>query len=851
MATKDRKKLQHIHSSIADKQPTPQSLEVGEIAVNNSAKKEFLSIKNSDDKVVRFSSDSTIIDWIEKKEVMPYSGVVDNVHLDTNRSNIEIKINQVAAKNTPKYDKINGAVDIDGQPVNPSTDGGKTDGAGIAIDMSRYAMIGANPSFSSVTVTHQSNLSGTTNISNGAGGEVLNMTTTNVNANDTNWTETIANKKSTVTAEEDKIGTLNESATTRTTTVGTENLTVSGTTTEVHRGDVTITNSANVTATTNGTTTETKVGNVTENNSANKQENTTGTHKLYTTGDTCLQSTADVNVGGAANTNIGTNCDDSVKANYVNIKAKSGITETANTVTISGTTSASISGATVNVSGGSINEISTGKTCITAGSDLNIGGDANTNIGYNCAGTGIANNTNIFASTAVTINAPTTNITGDTYLSGNTYFHKTCTGLTNNEIDAAFCEVLSRGAVTMTKTTPAATSEILATYKLFQNGSQIGEDINIPKDHLLKDVSIVYGKASGSSFTACTSTASDCHWYIKLVWNVFDPSTGHADDKTTYLLADDFIKDIDDKNPTGVAADSYNNIAVNVSYDGKQNWVSATTTPTIHVSQNIYADGNISGTNITASAAIRANNVSASTISATTFTGAMSKKLAWAAGAFTADTTGYNGSADKTITVPTAISHLATRGKLTITHNGLSDTYDPASDKSMALPHSALSFSYGSVSAKTGSDSYNTSAAKSITIPTSIDDLKNYNGTCVEIPHNVCVTGTITSSGAIYSSDRNLKENIMNVSREEINKANNVLAKSFNFKSDESKRKVYGVIAQEVQEAGLDELVHTDDNGNLGVDYTSLLLLKIAYLEDLCGQMYGRILKLEDKFKDE
>ena len=185
MATKDRRKLQHIHSSIADKQPTPQSLEVGEIAVNNSANKEFLSLKNSNDKVVRFSSDSTIIDWMEKKEVMPYSGVVDNVHLDTNRSNIEIKINQVAAKNTPKYDKVNGAVDIDGQPVNPSTDGGKTDGAGIAIDMSRYAMIGANPSFSSVTVTHRSNLSGTTNISNGAGGEVLNITTTNVNANDT------------------------------------------------------------------------------------------------------------------------------------------------------------------------------------------------------------------------------------------------------------------------------------------------------------------------------------------------------------------------------------------------------------------------------------------------------------------------------------------------------------------------------------------------------------------------------------------------------------------------------------------------------------------------------------------
>ena len=43
---KDRRKLQHIHSSIPDRQPTPQTLEVGEIAVNNADKKEFLSIKS-------------------------------------------------------------------------------------------------------------------------------------------------------------------------------------------------------------------------------------------------------------------------------------------------------------------------------------------------------------------------------------------------------------------------------------------------------------------------------------------------------------------------------------------------------------------------------------------------------------------------------------------------------------------------------------------------------------------------------------------------------------------------------------------------------------------------------------
>ena len=69
-----RKKLLHIHSSIADKQPTAASLEVGEIAVNNAANQEFLSIKNSNNVVKRFSSDEQIVAWMEKKEVMPYEG---------------------------------------------------------------------------------------------------------------------------------------------------------------------------------------------------------------------------------------------------------------------------------------------------------------------------------------------------------------------------------------------------------------------------------------------------------------------------------------------------------------------------------------------------------------------------------------------------------------------------------------------------------------------------------------------------------------------------------------------------------------------------------------------------------
>ena len=233
---KDRRKLQHIHSSIPDRQPTPQTLEVGEIAVNNADKKEFLSIKSSQDKVVRFSSDEQMITWMEKKEVMPYVGQVrgdtytattadthgsvgiTNDDLLQNKSNIVVKMNQVAAANTPEYDKINGATDIYGHYVNLDVDG-TVQGAGFSIDMSRYAMIGANPSFSSLTVTDKTDLSGNTTITDGDGtgtrtGKTLTIKMTN---------------------EIDNVSA-------RTTTIGTEVLTVTGTTTETHNGNVKIDN---------------------------------------------------------------------------------------------------------------------------------------------------------------------------------------------------------------------------------------------------------------------------------------------------------------------------------------------------------------------------------------------------------------------------------------------------------------------------------------------------------------------------------------------------------------------------------------------------------------------------------
>ena len=142
---KNRKKLIHVHSSVYDKQPTQDSLEYGELAVNNSKEMSFISTKNSSDEVVRFSEDRTLVDWMERKTVFPYTASIGNVDLDANKSNIEFKMNQLVAKNTPKSNDVNHAKDIDGQDI-------KADG-GFAIDMSRYAMIGANPSFKTISAT--------------------------------------------------------------------------------------------------------------------------------------------------------------------------------------------------------------------------------------------------------------------------------------------------------------------------------------------------------------------------------------------------------------------------------------------------------------------------------------------------------------------------------------------------------------------------------------------------------------------------------------------------------------------------------------------------------------------------
>jgi hypothetical protein len=109
-----------------------------------------------------------------------------------------------------------------------------------------------------------------------------------------------------------------------------------------------------------------------------------------------------------------------------------------------------------------------------------------------------------------------------------------------------------------------------------------------------------------------------------------------------------------------------------------------------------------------------------------------------------------------------------------------------------------------------------------------------YSSTGLQINSNT--NGTIfnqkiTAPAFYEASDVALKENINIIDEDTIKKVGNISLLSFNFKDDKSKTTKYGVIAQEVEKQGLEELVNTDAKGVKSVDYISLLILKIEALE--------------------
>ena len=155
------------------------------------------------------------------------------------------------------------------------------------------------------------------------------------------------------------------------------------------------------------------------------------------------------------------------------------------------------------------------------------------------------------------------------------------------------------------------------------------------------------------------------------------------------------------------------------------------------------------------------------------------------------------------------------------------------------------------------SPTYGNTQTFTINIPKSVTKLDEWNGTTriltipggLDVTNNVTVSGTITSQGAIYSSDINLKENIETANFSKKVAANKVDVKEFNFKDDVNKAKVYGIIAQELEEKGLGDIVYTKEDGYKAVDYTSLMMLKISYLENENRVLSNALIELRERIK--
>jgi len=104
--------------------------------------------------------------------------------------------------------------------------------------------------------------------------------------------------------------------------------------------------------------------------------------------------------------------------------------------------------------------------------------------------------------------------------------------------------------------------------------------------------------------------------------------------------------------------------------------------------------------------------------------------------------------------------------------------------------------------------------------------------------------GSVTSGNFIASSDRRLKERIEGIP--DLEWADKIGFKTFVFRSDDSKRQRYGVIAQEVELIN-PELVFTNEEGVKSVGYIDLLIAKVARQDEIIEQLIKRLEKLENE----
>lgn len=96
---------------------------------------------------------------------------------------------------------------------------------------------------------------------------------------------------------------------------------------------------------------------------------------------------------------------------------------------------------------------------------------------------------------------------------------------------------------------------------------------------------------------------------------------------------------------------------------------------------------------------------------------------------------------------------------------------------------------------------------------------------------NASFSGQVICKSLTQTSDERFKENIHPISTD-TEKINGVEFKEFNFVEDTSRRKSYGVLAQDLEKVGLENLVYENEEGIKSVDYTSLVMLELQRLRN-------------------
>lgn len=99
----------------------------------------------------------------------------------------------------------------------------------------------------------------------------------------------------------------------------------------------------------------------------------------------------------------------------------------------------------------------------------------------------------------------------------------------------------------------------------------------------------------------------------------------------------------------------------------------------------------------------------------------------------------------------------------------------------------------------------------------------------------------VSAKTLVNTSDLRKKEEVKPISDDDIEKVGKITLKSYQFKDDPTKR--YGAIAQDVESAGLSNLVSEDEEGFKYLDYISLLVLKVGQLEKEIAELKSQIEK--------